>query len=71
MNKLTRYEALHYLANMTPPKYAGFNILHSIDRISQIVIQNLFVGKFYALFSMLFGLSFYLLLDQKKWKVKQ
>lgn len=63
-----RYEALHYLANLTPPQYAGFIILHSIDRISQFVIQNLFVGKFYALFSMLFGLSFYLLLDHKKGK---
>ena len=55
-----------YLASMTPPQYAGFNILYPIDSLSQIVIQNLFVGKFYAIFSMLFGLSFYLILDQKK-----
>ncbi|TAD85255.1 MAG: DUF418 domain-containing protein [Bacteroidetes bacterium] len=55
-----------YLASMTPPQYVGFNILYPIDRFSQIIIQNLFVGKFYAIFSMLFGLSFYLILDQKK-----
>ncbi len=55
-----------YLASMTPPHFLGFNILHPIDSFSQVVIQNLFVGKFYAIFSMLFGLSFYLILDQKK-----
>jgi uncharacterized protein len=55
-----------YLASMTPPQYSGFNILYPVDSFSQIIIQNLFVGKFYAIFSMLFGLSFYLILDQKK-----
>lgn len=55
-----------YLASMTPPQYVGFNILYPIDSFSQVVIQNLFVGKFYAIFSLLFGLSFYLILDQKK-----
>ena len=55
-----------YLASMTPPQYEGFNILFPIDSFSIVVIQNLFVGKFYAIFSMLFGLSFYLILDQKK-----
>jgi uncharacterized protein len=55
-----------YLASMTPPQYVGFNMLYPIDSFSQIVIQNLFIGKFYAIFSMLFGLSFYLILDQKK-----
>jgi uncharacterized protein len=55
-----------YLASMTPPQFAGFNILYPVDSFSKIVIQNLFVGKFYAIFSMLFGLSFYLILDQKK-----
>jgi uncharacterized protein len=51
---------------MTPPQFAGFNILLPIDSISKTIIQNLFVGKFYAIFSMLFGLSFYLILDGKK-----
>ncbi|WP_445737789.1 DUF418 domain-containing protein [Mariniflexile sp.] len=55
-----------YLASFTPPQYAGFNILFPIDTFSRIVVQNLFVGKFYAIFSMLFGLSFYLILDRKK-----
>jgi uncharacterized protein len=55
-----------YLASFTPPKYAGFNILNSVDSFSQFVIKNLFVGKFYAIFSFLFGLSFYLILEQKK-----
>lgn len=55
-----------YLASLTPPQYAGFNIFYPIDSFSQVVIQNLFVGKYYAIFSMLFGLSFYLILDQKK-----
>lgn len=55
-----------YLASMTPPQYIGFNILYPIDRFSQVVIQTLFIGKFYAIFSMLFGLSFYLIADQKK-----
>ncbi len=55
-----------YLASMIPPQYVGFNILYPIDSFSQFVIQNLFIGKFYAIFSMLFGLSFYLILDQKK-----
>ncbi len=55
-----------YLASMTPPPYVGFNIFYPIDSFSQMVIQNLFIGKFYAIFSMLFGLSFYLILDQKK-----
>ncbi len=55
-----------YLASMTPPQYVGFNILYPLDSFTQVIIQNLFVGKFYAIFSMLFGLSFYLILDQKK-----
>ena len=55
-----------YLASLTPPQYAGFNILFPIDSVSKIIIQNLFVGKFYAIFSVLFGLSFYLILDRKK-----
>lgn len=55
-----------YLASLTPPKYAEFNIIFPIDSVSQTIIQNLFVGKFYAIFSMLFGLSFYLILDSKK-----
>jgi len=55
-----------YLASFTPPQYVGFNILFPIDNFSQVVIQNLFIGKFYAIFSFLFGLSFYLILDQKK-----
>jgi uncharacterized protein len=55
-----------YLASLTPPQYVGFNILYPIDSFVQVVIQNLFIGKFYAIFSMLFGLSFYLILDQKK-----
>jgi uncharacterized protein len=55
-----------YLASLTPPQYAGFNILFPIDSVFQTSIQNLFVGKFYAIFSMLFGLSFYLILDRKK-----
>lgn len=55
-----------YLASFTPPQYIGFNILFPIDNFSQVVIQNLFIGKFYAIFSFLFGLSFYLILDQKK-----
>ena len=54
-----------YLASLTPPQYSGFNILFPIDAISQVLIKNLFVGKFYAIFSLLFGLSFYLILDQK------
>ncbi|TXD51809.1 MULTISPECIES: DUF418 domain-containing protein [unclassified Polaribacter] len=54
-----------YLASLTPPQYTGFNILLPIDTFSKTVIQNLFVGKFYAIFSMLFGLSFYLILDKK------
>jgi uncharacterized protein len=55
-----------YLASLTPPQYIGFNILYPIDGFSQTIIQNLFIGKFYAIFSLLFGLSFYLILDQKK-----
>jgi len=55
-----------YLASLTPPQYTGFNIIFPIDSVSQTIIQNLFVGKFYAIFSMLFGLSFYLILDGKK-----
>lgn len=55
-----------YLASLTPPQYAGFNIFLPIDSVSQTIIQNLFIGKFYAIFSMLFGLSFYLILGQKK-----
>lgn len=55
-----------YLASMTPPQYVGFNILYPIDNFSKVLIQSLFIGKFYAIFSMLFGLSFYIILDQKK-----
>jgi uncharacterized protein len=55
-----------YLASFTPLQYVGFNIFNSVDSFSQFVIQNLFIGKFYAIFSFLFGLSFYLILEQKK-----
>jgi uncharacterized protein len=55
-----------YLASMTPPQYVGFNLLFPIDSVSQVIIKYLFVGKFYAIFSMLFGLSFYLIIDQKR-----
>jgi uncharacterized protein len=55
-----------YVASFTPPQYAGFNLLFPVDAVSQTIVQNLFVGKFYAIFSMLFGLSFYLILDGKK-----
>jgi len=55
-----------YLASFTPPQYVGFNMLFPIDSVTQTVIQNLFIGKFYAIFSMLFGLSFYLILGSKK-----
>ncbi|WP_228853489.1 DUF418 domain-containing protein [Aegicerativicinus sediminis] len=55
-----------YPASFTPPKYVGFNMIFPIDSVSQTIIQNLFVGKFYAIFSMLFGLSFYLILGQKE-----
>lgn len=55
-----------YLASFVPPQYAGFNLMFPIDFVSQTIIQNLFIGKFYAIFSMLFGLSFYLILDGKK-----
>ncbi len=55
-----------FVASLTPPQYAGFNLKLPIDSVSLQIIQNLFLGKFYAIFSMLFGLSFYLILDSKK-----
>ncbi|MBD0831574.1 DUF418 domain-containing protein [Aestuariibaculum sediminum] len=55
-----------FLASIVPPEYIGFNIIYSIDHVSKFIVEQLFVSKFYAIFSMLFGLSFYLILDQKK-----
>lgn len=55
-----------YLASLTPPQYADFNILYPIDGATRFVIRNFFIGKFYAIFSLLFGLSFYLILGRKE-----
>ena len=55
-----------YLASLTPPQYANFTIHYPVDGFFQFVIQNFFIGKFYSIFSLLFGLSFYLILGRKK-----
>ena len=55
-----------YLASLVPPQYNGFNMFFPVDELSRFMVRNFFVGKFYAIFSMLFGLSFYLILDGKK-----
>ena len=55
-----------YLASSVPAEFYGFNLMYPIDHVSRWIIRNLFSGKFYAIFSMLFGLSFYLILDRKQ-----
>ena len=55
-----------YLASSIPPEYYGYNLIYLIDDTTRWVVRNLFSGKFYAIFSMLFGLSFYLILDRKQ-----
>ncbi|GAA4281469.1 DUF418 domain-containing protein [Gaetbulibacter aestuarii] len=55
-----------YLASSVPAEYFGYNLMYPIDNVSRWIVRNLFSGKFYAIFSMLFGLSFYLILDRKQ-----
>ncbi|MFH4967882.1 DUF418 domain-containing protein [Gaetbulibacter sp. M240] len=55
-----------YLASPVPPEYYGYNLVYPIDDTTRWIVRNLFSGKFYAIFSMLFGLSFYLILDRKQ-----
>jgi len=58
--------AEQYYAGMHPQAHANFNIKFLGDDIMQGIIGVFISGKFFAIFSFLFGLSFFLQLDSSK-----
>ncbi len=58
------------MVNMSFFKYPVFfdrypsNYLQGLDQLSAWVIQLFFTGKFYAIFSFLFGLGFFIFMDR-------
>jgi len=54
----------HYIAAMPPPDLAASFAPGPIDQIVQGLIFILITGKFFALFSFLFGLSFFIQMDR-------
>lgn len=54
-----------YISGVFPSDKENFNILSSFDKVTDFIVQTFFMGKFYTIFSLLFGLSFYLILDQR------
>lgn len=59
-----------YYAGAHPEKYAGFNVKFIGDNIMQGIVGFFIAGKFFAIFSFLFGLSFFLQLDSSKGGLK-
>jgi uncharacterized protein len=49
-----------YLASPPPPSRPNFGIFSPIDGVALGVVQLLAVGKFFTMFSLLFGLSFFI-----------
>jgi uncharacterized protein len=54
-----------YIAAIVPDKYVNFNIFYPVDSLLKETIKYFFVSKFYTIFSLLFGFSFYLILERK------
>jgi len=54
----------HYIAAMAPPDLAASFAPGPIDQIIQGLMFILITGKFFALFSFLFGLSFFIQMDR-------
>ena len=53
-----------YLASPPPPSEPDLGLLIPTDGVVRVVVALLFVGKFFALFSLLFGVSFVIQLDR-------
>ena len=54
----------HYIAAMAPPDLAASFAPGPIDQVVQGLVFILIIGKFFALFSFLFGLSFFIQMDR-------
>jgi len=53
-----------YYAGVAPEQYANFTTHNLLDNIVQGIVGMFIIGKFYMIFSFLFGLSFYLQLSK-------
>jgi uncharacterized protein len=53
-----------YLGSPPPPSRPNFGIFSPIDGLALGVVQLLAVGKFFTMFSLLFGLSFFIQMDR-------
>lgn len=53
----------HYVAGMVPPSVGTLNLFTPLDRIAGSMGELLTFGKFFTIFSFLFGLSFAIQLD--------
>jgi uncharacterized protein len=52
-----------YLAALQPPR-SNFGIFSNADRTVQAIVTLLFIGKFFSMFSLLFGLSFFIQMER-------
>ncbi len=57
------HSAGQYLAGMTPPSAGTLNLFSPLDKIVGDVLMYLTFGKFFTIFSFLFGLSFAIQMD--------
>jgi len=60
-----------YLAGPAPESVGNFTQLNTVDLVLEVITQVLIRGKFFALFSFLFGLSFSLQMDRTQARTGQ
>jgi uncharacterized protein len=53
-----------YLGSPPPPSIPNFGVFSAVDQIALAVDQLLVVGKFFTIFSLLFGLSFFIQMER-------